>query len=123
MLNDDLFKGRFYFPNGDFYQGTFEDNMFKVGQYQQQGGAKIKCEQTTFANGEPDGVIDKAQKFGFVHAGNDYVIMGTFANGKPTGEVQLICGGATNQVQSPIFGEGETVVPVAAPTKEPAMQM
>mmetsp|Transcript_21160 Transcript_21160/g.26098 ORF Transcript_21160/g.26098 Transcript_21160/m.26098 type:complete len:131 (-) Transcript_21160:2420-2812(-) len=26
MLEDSLCKGRFYFSNGDFFQGTFEDN-------------------------------------------------------------------------------------------------
>ena len=31
MLEDKLCKGRFYFTNGDFYQGTFEDNDMKLG--------------------------------------------------------------------------------------------
>jgi len=39
MLEDNLFKGRFYFANGDFYQGSFVDNQMKLGQYQQAGGA------------------------------------------------------------------------------------
>jgi len=50
MLEDNLLKGRFYFTNGDFYQGTFADNQMKLGQYQQAGGAEVKCEQATFAN-------------------------------------------------------------------------
>ena len=33
MLEDKLLKGRLYFANGDFYQGTFENNQFKTGQY------------------------------------------------------------------------------------------
>ena len=44
MLDDDLVKGRFYFANGDFFQGTFQDNQFLVGQYQQKEGAEVKCE-------------------------------------------------------------------------------
>ena len=34
MLEDNMVKGRFYFTNGDFYQGTFENNEPKTGQYQ-----------------------------------------------------------------------------------------
>ena len=34
MLEDNMVKGRFYFSNGDFYQGTFENNEPKTGQYQ-----------------------------------------------------------------------------------------
>lgn len=45
MLEDNLFKGRFYFANGDFFQGTFKDNMMLLGQYQSES---VKCEQTSF---------------------------------------------------------------------------
>ena len=31
MLEDNLVKGRFYFANGDFFQGTFKDNKMLVG--------------------------------------------------------------------------------------------
>ena len=31
MLHDELVKGRFYFANGDFYQGTFTNNQMTTG--------------------------------------------------------------------------------------------
>ena len=31
MLENNLVKGRFYFANGDFFQGTFKDNKMLVG--------------------------------------------------------------------------------------------
>ena len=40
MLNDELARGRYYFANGDFYQGYFKDGKFDKGTYTQDGGVK-----------------------------------------------------------------------------------
>ena len=86
MLEDNLCKGRFYFSNGDFYQGTFEDNQPKLGQYQQKGEPEFKCEQAPFVNGRPEGQMDKAKKITVKYNDKNVELIGAFKNGQPVGE-------------------------------------
>jgi len=61
----------------------------------------------------PDGPIEKAQKFTLVHNEATVSLIGTFANGKPTGEVQVTIDGTTITVDSP-FDASAQPEPVAA---------
>ena len=40
MLNDEFRRGRFYFTNGDFYQGYFKDGKLDKGNYTMADGVK-----------------------------------------------------------------------------------
>lgn len=106
MLEDNLVKGRFYFANGDFFQGTFKDNRPLLGSYIQNEGT-FSCEQTSFENGLPSGPMEKAQKCTLTHDGKKVSLTGTFANGKPTGEVTMSSDAGTVTLQSPFDGSAE----------------
>lgn len=54
MLDDKLVQGSFYFSNGDFFQGTFEENEMKNGTYI-RADEKLIVEGATFLDGELTG--------------------------------------------------------------------
>ena len=119
MLEDNLVKGRFYFANGDFFQGTFKDNKISKGQYSQAAGAKVSCEQTEFVNGVPEGTLDKAQKFTVVSSNGDSItLFGSFKNGRPVGEITLTVNDVTSTIDSPFDGSSEPVAAEKAPAAE-----
>ena len=117
MLEDNLAKGRFFFANGDFFQGTFKDSQPLVGQYQQKNGAFVKCEQTQFENGVPHGKMDNAQKFSVTQNEKTYIIKGQFTNGQPIGEVDVTVDHATHKVsfEAADFTPGVQIQPETKP--------
>ena len=54
MLDDKLVQGNFYFANGDFFQGTFDQNDLKSGTYI-RADEKLIVEGATFLDGELTG--------------------------------------------------------------------
>ena len=54
--------------------------------------------------------MDKAQKFTLEHDGKSVMLIGTFKDGKPTGQLTVtVDGGEAQEVESPFDGEPEAV--------------
>ena len=54
MIIDTLVQGKFYFANGDLFEGTFENNEMKNGTYIRTDD-RMECTGATFKNGQLTG--------------------------------------------------------------------
>ena len=85
MLGDELVRGRYYFPNGDFYQGRFNDGQLQSGMYLQGGGLKAELKEATFEGGEPTGKVEIM----FTIEETKLSLQCNYVKGKPDGLIKI----------------------------------
>lgn len=101
MFEDLPSKGRFYFANGDFYQGAFEEGLFHgIGQYV-FGDKNMDCaiKNATFEHGLLVGQQTISWKS--EDGKNQFEIKADFVKGKPQGELSLTQDTLTELIDSP----------------------